>query len=66
MNTTIPMIAAVWIGLDVSKDSIDACLLRHNGKTHFKTFSNEETGHAKLLRWVQHLAPSERCHTKGR
>jgi transposase len=41
--------------LDVSKDTIDVCLLRENGKTHFKQFSNTSPGHAKLLRWVQHL-----------
>ncbi len=51
-----------WIGLDVSKDTIEVCLLRENGKTHFKQFSNDAAGHTKLLRWVQHLAPSEPCH----
>jgi len=64
MNTTMsPATAAtVWIGLDVSKDTLDVCLLRENAKTHFKQFSNEENGHTKLLRWAQHLAPSQVCH----
>jgi transposase len=49
MNTT------VWIGLDVSKDTIDVCLLRTNGKTHFKQFANDNSGHSRLLRWAQHM-----------
>lgn len=44
-----------WIGLDVSKDTIEVCLLRESGKAHFKQFPNTTSGHAKLLRWTQHL-----------
>lgn len=53
---------ALWIGIDVSKDKLDVCLLRSNGKEKHKTFSNDGTGHAKLLRWVEHLAGAEVCH----
>lgn len=55
-------VAAAWVGLDVSKDSLDACLLRHNGKTHFKAFANDSSGHTKLLRWVQHLTADTLPH----
>ena len=48
--------ATVWIGLDVSKDTLDACLLKPTGKPQHKTFANSPAGHQKLLRWVQHLA----------
>lgn len=51
-----------WIGLDVSKDTIEVCLLRESGKEHFKQFPNDGSGHLKLLRWVQHLAPDAAIH----
>ena len=54
--------ATVWIGIDVSKDSLDVCLLRATGKEKYKNFSNDATSHAKLLRWVQHLVGEEVCH----
>ncbi len=52
----------VWIGIDVSKDTLDVCLLRATGKEKHKQFSNDASGHAKLLRWVQHLAAAEMSH----
>lgn len=54
--------ATVWVGIDVSKDSLDVCLLRATGKEKHKNFSNDASGHAKLLRWVGHLAGAEVCH----
>lgn len=64
MNTPIASCTAytTWIGMDVSKDTIEVCLLRESGKMHFKQFSNEESGHLKLLRWAQHLAPDTTIH----
>ena len=66
MNTTnttaTTATTATWIGLDVSKDTIDVCLLRENGKTHFKQFANDHSGHARLLRWVQHLDEDGTSH----
>jgi transposase len=53
MNTTMN----TSIGLDVSKDTLEVCLLRESGKEHFKQFANDQSGHLKLLRWVQQLAP---------
>lgn len=54
--------ATVWLGIDVSKDSLDVCLLRASGKEKHKSFSNDTAGHAKLLRWVQHLVGEDVCH----
>jgi len=54
--------ATAWIGLDVSKDVLDACLLAATGKPQHKTFSNDAAGHQKLLRWVGHRAPDRVCH----
>lgn len=54
--------ATVWIGIDVSKDTLDVCLLRATGKEKHKTFHNDAAGHTKLLRWVQHLVGEEVSH----
>lgn len=58
MDTTMK----AWIGLDVSKDTIEVCVLRGNGKEHFKRFTNNESGYLKLLSWVQHLEPDAGVH----
>ena len=54
--------ATVWVGIDVSKGTLDVCLLRATGKEKHKDFSNDASGYAKLLRWVQHLVGEEVCH----
>ena len=54
--------AQLWVGLDVSKDTLDACLLRPNHKSTHKQFANDASGFAKLLRWVQHAAPDAIVH----
>ncbi len=56
------MITTTWIGLDVSKDSIEVCLLRQSGKTHFKQFPNTSNGHTKLLRWVHQMDTDRTSH----
>lgn len=61
------MAVPIWIGIDVSKDTLDVCLLdvcllRCSGKEKDKQFSNDAAGHCKLLRWVEHLAGQETCH----
>ena len=60
--TTTAAVCTNWIGLDVSKDSIEACLLRESGKAHFKQFPNTASGHTKLLRWTQHLVSDSASH----
>jgi len=45
-----------WIGIDVSKDTLDACFLRPNGKTIGKQFLNNSAGCQKMLNWVNTLS----------
>jgi transposase len=63
MDASLPVTdATAWIGLDISKDTIDACVLRSIGKPQHKTFGNDAHGHQKMLRWVQQLAPQQLFH----
>ena len=41
-----------WTGIDVSKLTLDACLLREEGKPVFKQFKNDPAGFSKLARWA--------------
>ena len=52
---------AAFVGLDVSKDTLDVCLLIES-KRHEKQFANDAAGHRQLLRWAIALAQSNRCH----
>ncbi len=66
MNTTppvvtTPVITPVSVGLDVSKDSLDICLLT-TSKRHEKQFCNDASGHRQLLRWAHSLAKGDPCH----
>lgn len=45
-----------WIGIDVSKLTLDVCIVRLNGKPLHKQFTNNAPGFAKLLRWYGQLA----------
>ena len=54
--------AQLWVGLDVSRDTLDACLLRPNNKSTHKQFANDASGFAKLLRWIEHAAPDTSAH----
>jgi len=49
-----------WIGIDVSKDTLDACLLRPVGKFKDRKFDNNPAGFQKLLGWVDSLVGPER------
>jgi transposase len=51
----------VAVGLDVSKDTLDVCLLIQN-KCHEKQFANDIAGHRQLLRWAHSLAKEDPCH----
>lgn len=64
MDTTpsaVSGVASVPIGLDVSKDTLDACLL-HDGKRRERQFTNDATGHRQLLRWSHSLSQDASCH----
>src|SRR5262249_19313932 len=45
-----------FVGIDVAKDSRDACLLLPNGKQRQQTFPNDARGHAALLAWADRHA----------
>jgi len=49
-----------WIGIDISKDTLDACFLRPNGKMISKQFVNNLHGCQKLLNWVDTLSAPKR------
>jgi|SRR5579871_749687 len=51
-----------WIGIDISKTSFEACLLREQGKLLQTQFANTPAGFAKLLGWVASLAPEAVGH----
>ena len=46
-----------WIGIDVSKDKLDACLLRENDKTSNLIVENNKKWFSKLLAWVKRNSP---------
>ncbi len=43
----------MFVGIDVSKNTLDAALLQAQGKPHHKVFANTAAGHAQLLSWLQ-------------
>jgi transposase len=61
MDTTPVVAAVIPVGLDVSKDTLDACLLLA-GKRHEKQFPNDAAGHRQMLRWAQSIAKAASCH----
>jgi transposase len=48
--------ATAFVGIDVSKDSLDACLLLPNGKARQAAFGNDARGQAALLAWADRHA----------
>lgn len=50
------------VGIDVSKDKLDVCLLKANDKTVFKTVSNDMKGFKQMLAWIEHAAPAFELH----
>jgi transposase len=44
-----------WVGIDVSKDTLDACLLPDGGGPRHRTFPNDASGHAALIAWADGL-----------
>ena len=54
--------ATHFAGIDVSKDTLDACLLAPGGATHGKRFANDPQGHAALLAWADRHAPGADTH----
>lgn len=50
------------IGIDVSKDKLDVCLLKANDKTVFKIVSNDTKGFKQMLSWIKSMAPNFETH----
>jgi transposase len=47
-----------WIGIDVSKDTLDACLPPADGKPRSRVFPNDGPGHAALRAWAAAHGPA--------
>jgi transposase len=56
MGATATTTATCFVGIDVSKDTLDACLIRPEGRTQEATFANDPKGHAALLAWADRHA----------
>ncbi|HVK13112.1 MAG TPA: IS110 family transposase [Gemmataceae bacterium] len=54
--------ATHFAGIDVSKDTLDACLLGPSGRTRGKPFANDPDGHAALVAWADRRVPSGDIH----
>ena len=48
----------MFLGIDVSKSTLDAALLKEGAKPRHKVFSNDAAGHAALIAWLGEHA----CH----
>jgi len=42
----------MFLGIDVSKSTLDAALLKEGGKPRHKVFSNDAAGHTALIAWL--------------
>jgi len=52
----------IFVGIDVSKDTLDACLLLPQGKERQSAFANDPRGHAALLAWADRYADGLALH----
>jgi transposase len=52
----------IFVGIDVSKDTLDACLLLPQGKERQAAFTNDARGHAALLAWADRYADGLALH----
>ena len=44
--------ATAFVGIDVSKATLDACLLGPDGRAREAAFTNDSKGHAALIAWA--------------
>ena len=59
---TISTTAAAAVGLDVSKDTLDCCLLLPDGTARQKVFANAPAGFAALVAWADKHADGQPLH----
>src|SRR3712207_6942874 len=55
-STLFPYTTLFRSGIDVSKDSLDACLLPPSGGARQAAFANDAKGHAALAAWAERHA----------
>src|SRR5262245_63975462 len=48
--------ATAFVGIDVSKATLDACLIRPRGQGRRQAFANDAAGHAGLIAWADRHA----------
>src|SRR5262245_55600262 len=48
--------ATCFVGVDVAKATLDACLLRPRGPARAAAFANDAAGHAALIEWADRHA----------
>lgn len=46
-----------YIGIDVSKDTLDVCLMTEGSKDRLRVFPNRKSGYKQLLDWTNRYAP---------
>ena len=51
-----------FVGIDVSKATLDACLLLPGGRARAATFPNDPAGHAALIAWADRHAGGAALH----
>ena len=54
--------ATCFVGIDVSKATLDACLLGPDGRAGEATFGNDARGHAALIAWAARRAAAGGLH----
>src|SRR4051794_7196761 len=54
--------ATYFIGIDVSKATLDACLLAPDGTAREAPFANDARGHADLIAWADRHAAGAALH----
>ena len=51
----------MYLGIDVSKLTIDCCLIA-DGQNHQKRFQNNEGGFEQLIKWLQSHKVTDKLH----
>src|SRR6516225_10379012 len=54
--------ATAFVGIDVSKDTLDACLLLLGGKQRQAAFAKDAQGHAALIAWADRHTAGHSLH----
>jgi transposase len=62
VGTAATSTATDFAGIDVSKDTLDACLLRPDGTARARPFANDRRGYVALLAWADRHAGGRPVH----